>query len=188
MGVLTDIVVAQESEAERIAGSDVPAGEWPGVAGKGMTFVEWAVVWAAAVGDSSRAVGYVEILGDGLLSQQSDDGPWVFKLPEGLVDVLAGLDSEAVQPLARALMETEEFGPPEAMILGLRSAQERARRLRGVPLVSGWAAGQAKKGELRLQEELAARAGGLAEHLRQVSALARTAKDKGKQLLLRVCL
>jgi hypothetical protein len=113
MGVLSELVVADESDAEAIAASDNPTRDWDGISWKTIDAIKLSTLWAI-LGDSS--LGVEEVMGRARqfprLSRRTEDGPWVMGVPCRLIDLLAGLDGEdeaRLVQVAEAWAVTEEF-------------------------------------------------------------------------------
>lgn len=195
MGILTDIAVADDGDAvqicDRVGG---PAGAWPTVQWKFITTLELSELWALVGGCGGNADACMDHMESLLLHQRSDAGPWTYRLPDGLVDALSGLDAEGAGDLAVRWAATDAFYWIEGEWWRKRaeSARNLARRLRGIPLFERWARKRARRARFRIEEELARHrtqtAGYLQEYLKEVSQLARMARHEGKQLLLWVCL
>jgi hypothetical protein len=107
MGVLTDIVIANESEAKAIATSSVPSREWPGIDAKGIDQVKLGTLWALLTGQDFKVESVVNEFVT--LHEVSEDGPWVFRVPPQIVKLLADLDDERANTTALAWAATDEF-------------------------------------------------------------------------------
>jgi hypothetical protein len=106
MGVLTDLVVADESEAPAVGGSSVPWHTWLGIDAKGIDHVKLAKLMSILLGlpyQNSFAAEFAQ------LHEQSEDGPWVFKVPTRLVAALATLDEHRVTQVAIEWSKIQEF-------------------------------------------------------------------------------
>ncbi len=106
MGVLTDILIVDEGEAEKVAAASAPTGRWKGMAAKGLDQVKLAKLWALLEDRSPADEPDEEFT---LLAQQSDEGPWVFRIPPALTELLARLDDGRVRSKARDWAAIEEF-------------------------------------------------------------------------------
>ncbi len=105
MGVLSDLVVAPEGEAERILQSAVPSKEFGGIDIKGIDTVKFTVLHSILTGRTFEELSpaYEPV------AMESDDGPWVFRIPTDLVSRLAGLSVDEIHKLAKQWAGTEEF-------------------------------------------------------------------------------
>lgn len=105
MGVLSDLVVANEGDAEAIANSSVPSKEFNGIDVKGIDSIKLNTLHSILTGRSYEELipSYEPVL------MLSDDGPWVFALPHELTASLAALNSQELQAAAKKWAQTEEF-------------------------------------------------------------------------------
>lgn len=106
MGVLTDIVVADATEAANVAADSQHIQTWPGVDAKGVDSVKLAILWAMLANNPSKANAGTDFE---TLHETSDEGPWVFRVPEELVQLLAALDDAGVASTGAAWAKAEEF-------------------------------------------------------------------------------
>ncbi len=109
MGLLTDFVIASPSEAAAICAAEGEHAErWPCVQLKRVDTVKLSTL-AAELG-----VGQVAAALEGddqLVFSRSEEGPWVFHLPESLTAALAALPPEEVAGVA------ERWGKHEELVL-----------------------------------------------------------------------
>lgn len=128
MGVLSDLVVAPAEDAERVAHASVPSREFGGIDIKGVDTVKFGTLHSLVTG---RTFDEVLPLYDPV-AEVSEDGPWVFRIPEELVLRLAALSDEERRTVAVKWAATEEFalsGWEEAAVSdGLVAICELARR------------------------------------------------------------
>lgn len=115
MGVLTDLVLADESEAEAICKSMGPLQSWPGIDAKGIDHIKLGMLLSILTGEPYRDSFIDECV---LLAEEPEDGPWVYRVPEQLVGLLADLDGDRLTQTATAWSKIEEFvldgwSPPE---------------------------------------------------------------------------
>ena len=106
MGVLTELVVADESEAPAVGGSSVPSHTWPGIDAKGIDQVKLAKLMSILLSQPYQNSFVAEFT---QLHEQSEDGPWVFKLPPRLVTALAALDEHWLMQVAMEWSQIQEF-------------------------------------------------------------------------------
>jgi hypothetical protein len=111
MGVQSELVIADRSEAEAVAVSDEPSRSWNGFAFGGLDHVQLIPLWAliesgSADNDLDARIDAVPVIPD------SDKGPWVAILPDKMVTALsriAALDEDEFQSLLGKWSSTEEF-------------------------------------------------------------------------------
>lgn len=106
MGVLTDLVVADESEAEAMAGSGSPLERWPGIDAKGIDHVKLGMLLSIMAGEPYRD----SLVGEfAQLAEASEDGPWVFQVPPRLVSSLSKIEDHELGRLSEQWSAVEEF-------------------------------------------------------------------------------
>lgn len=135
MGVLTDVVIADEGEAEAVATERVPAKRWRGIDAKGIDQVKLATLWARLAQRGLDVESIVKLATDfATLFEVSEEGPWVFRIPGRLVELLADLDDQHAATTAVAWASTEEFvldrwdsGAVRSILDELRSLAREAR-------------------------------------------------------------
>jgi hypothetical protein len=106
MGNLTDFVIANDNEGSAIGESDHPAAQWPTLETKGVDTIKLATLVSAITGQGDVAAitrSFTFAGGD------EEIGPWVFKLPPEVVDVIAKLPAGNVQDVAAKWAATEEM-------------------------------------------------------------------------------
>lgn len=105
MGILTDLLIADEDDATQIANSQYPLGEFTGIDLKGIDSVKLTMLHSILSGVSWEDLQsqYIPI------AEGSDDGPWVFLLPKDLIDNLTKLDQSGVIQIGSQWGKTEEF-------------------------------------------------------------------------------
>jgi hypothetical protein len=105
MGVLSDVVVADESQASAVASMMVPSQELPGADLKGIDTEKLAALEALLT-----ARTYDEVCSEyDPVAQESGDGPWVSLIGQSLVSELAVADDDRLAKLAQAWAATEAF-------------------------------------------------------------------------------
>jgi hypothetical protein len=130
-GVLTELVIADEGEARRVAEDAAPSRRWPGVDAKGLDQVKLSTLWSLL---SGRPFCDELLLEFAPLDEVSEDGPWVFRVPPPLVGLLAALEVDRAGAVAEAWATSEEleldgWEPAEvrAMLDGLRGVARAAQ-------------------------------------------------------------
>jgi len=111
MGVLSDIIVADRGEAAAInAAGGAHLGQWACLESKGIDTVKLGTLWQILNHRSADDVNAVAtFMADGVLDQRSEEGPWVYLVPEQLRSALASLDPPAQESAAAQWAATEEF-------------------------------------------------------------------------------
>ncbi len=104
--VISDLVIADEREARAVAGEAVPRRRWTGIDAEGVDQVKLATLWALLAGREFRDELVSEFVP---LHEVSDDGPWVFRFPAPLVQLLAELEDDRASRLGSAWAGTEEL-------------------------------------------------------------------------------
>jgi len=105
MGVLTDIVVADRLDAQRVCNAANPSQEFSGLDAKGIDPVKLGTLYGILTGtefDPSFVSG--EPLASG-----GDEGPWIIEVPSELVQRLAKLDAKELADAAAKWAKTAEF-------------------------------------------------------------------------------
>ncbi|MHB9118013.1 MAG: hypothetical protein ACYC2R_07040 [Burkholderiales bacterium] len=99
------IVTGDLSETEAICQSPNPLENWRGIESKGMGPVKIATLQSLLTGQTfdEAFCEYDHAI------EASDEGPWVIRLPDLLVERLAELDEYALECVAEELVATEEF-------------------------------------------------------------------------------
>lgn len=105
MGVLTDIVMADPNDAQRVLDSDVPSREF-GIDVKGIDPVKLGTLYAVLTG-TKYDPGFI---GEPVAAS-GDMGPWVMVVPGDLVKRLADLHSDRLVAIGAEWAKTEEFQP-----------------------------------------------------------------------------
>ena len=93
MGVLSDLVLASESDVERIGESRVPSQDFPGIDVKGIDTIKLGTLHSFLTGKDfdSLLPEYDPVL------SVSEEGPWVFRVPGELAAALANLPDAEFQ-------------------------------------------------------------------------------------------
>jgi hypothetical protein len=107
MGVLTDFVVADRGDAQRVCDAACPSEEFSGLDTKGIDPVKLGTLHAVLT-DTEFNSSFIS--GDPLATG-GDEGPWVMEVPPNLVQRLAKLDTKGVAAAAAKWAKTEEFSP-----------------------------------------------------------------------------
>lgn len=111
MGVLADIIVANRDEAAAInaAGGD-HLRQWDCLESKGIDTIKLGTLSQILANRSPDDVDtVVKFMTGDLLDQSSDDGPWIYLVPDSLRDALAALDEDTEESVASKWARTEEF-------------------------------------------------------------------------------
>jgi hypothetical protein len=106
MGVLTDFVVAEASDAKRL-GDDRES--FDGIEAKGMDQVRMGTLYALLTKTEYDPSFLTS--DDSFAYTASDDGPWVQPIPADMVNRLARLSSAEMKQAGDAWFQTEGFDP-----------------------------------------------------------------------------
>jgi hypothetical protein len=105
MGILTQIVAAEEDEVESIGESLQPVDEWSGVTLREVSIAKLAALHCILTGD---------LLDDALIHCEpiyvsAAEGALVIRIAAEAAERLAGIDEDALDAIATELAATEEF-------------------------------------------------------------------------------
>lgn len=104
MGILTNIVAAEEDEYAAIGESLRPVDEWSGIERRGIDTAKIATLHCLLTGDEfEEAVGSYEPV------YVADEGAVVLRIADEVMERLATLDEEALELVAEELAATEEY-------------------------------------------------------------------------------
>ena len=104
MGILTNIVAAEEDEYAAIGESLRPVDEWSGIERRGIDTAKIATLHCLLTGDE-----FEEALGGYEPVYVGDEGALVLRVADEVMDRLATLDEEALELVAAELAATEEY-------------------------------------------------------------------------------
>jgi hypothetical protein len=105
MGLLVNIVAADEEEIEAVGLSQHPVDEWSGIEAREIDTAKLAMLHCLLTGDNFEdALSAYEpvFVGD-------EEGALVLRLPDVVADKLAGFEEEALEQVGEELAATEEF-------------------------------------------------------------------------------
>ncbi len=104
MGILTNIVAAEEDEYAAIGESLRPVDEWSGIERRGIDTAKIATLHCLLTGDEfEEAIGAYEPVYVG------DEGAVVLRIADAAMERLAALDEDALELVAEELAATEEY-------------------------------------------------------------------------------
>lgn len=110
MAIYTDVIVADPSEAEAIlAAGGQHSKRWDCLQAKSVDPVKLGTLSAILKNESPDEIGLALFMQDALLVQTSDDGPWIYRIPNELVTALTLLDADAIEQIAEHWAQTEEL-------------------------------------------------------------------------------
>ncbi|HEX8987248.1 MAG TPA: hypothetical protein VF816_04760 [Rhodocyclaceae bacterium] len=106
MRLVTNIVAAEEDEAEAVAMSDRPVDEWTGLEARDLDSAKLATLHCLLSDDDfEEALASYEPMFDTF----DEDGALVVRIPETVAERLAVLEEEALEQVGEELAATEEF-------------------------------------------------------------------------------
>jgi len=105
MGILVNIVSADEEDAEAIGESNHPVDEWNGIEARDIDKAKFITLHCLLTGDGieDAVYGYEPVYYTG------EDGPVVLRVPDELTEKLAALEEESLEVVGDELIATEEF-------------------------------------------------------------------------------
>jgi hypothetical protein len=111
MGILTDVIIANPDEANAInAAGGGHARQWECLESKRVDTIRFWTLQQIVAGEPLSDVNAAgSFMSGDLITQRSDDGPWVFQIPVGLQSAIAALPQTAEASVAKAWAATEEF-------------------------------------------------------------------------------
>jgi hypothetical protein len=104
LGILTNIVAAEEDEYAAIGESLRPVDEWSGIERRGIDTAKIATLHCLLTGDE-----FEEALGGYEPVYAGDEGALVLRVADEVMERLATLDEEALELVAAELAATEEY-------------------------------------------------------------------------------
>jgi hypothetical protein len=104
LGILTNIVAAEEDEYAAIGESLRPVDEWSGIERRGIDTAKIATLHCLLTGDE-----FEEALGGYEPVYSGDEGALVLRVADEVMERLATLDEEALELVAAELAATEEY-------------------------------------------------------------------------------
>jgi hypothetical protein len=107
MGLLTDLIIASESDAQKICEAQgAHSKSWPTLALKGVDPVKLATLWKIV----SPGAEEEALEGDAFMIYSADsEGPWVFRMPDDLIWRLASLSTGQIREAAAIWARSEEI-------------------------------------------------------------------------------
>lgn len=104
MGILTNIVAAEEDEISAIGESLRPVDEWSGLERRGIDTAKIATLHCLLTGDEfEEAIGAYEPV------YVADEGAVVLRIADQVMERLATMDEDALELVAEELAATEEY-------------------------------------------------------------------------------
>jgi len=104
LGILTNIVAAEEDEIAAIGESLRPVDEWSGIERRGIDTAKIATLHCLLTGDEfEEAIGAYEP------AYVADEGAVVLRIADQVMERLATLDEDALELVAEELAATEEY-------------------------------------------------------------------------------
>jgi hypothetical protein len=126
MGLITDFVVASDSEAKAIGQSERPADKWPTFEARRVETIKLAYLYCVATGSrySDEIAGSFSFVGG-----DQEEGPWVFQFPTSVLQIIAGIEDTKVSSIAEKWILTEEFQRDKWTVEGAADFIEQLRNL-----------------------------------------------------------
>lgn len=111
MGVLSDIIIARADDASSInAAGGGHEQQWVTLASKGIDTIKLGTLSQILAGRPVDDVNTVaSFMLDAVVDEASEDGPWVYRVPDDLTAKVAALDDATADRVAREWAATEEF-------------------------------------------------------------------------------
>jgi hypothetical protein len=107
---LTDLLIANDSEAPLIGDSEFPLDQFSGIAAKGIDSVNLTKLFHIAKRIDPTDESFIDFVKQfEYLYERTEDGPWVIKAPQQLVSLLASLEDAEKSRVALAWASTQEF-------------------------------------------------------------------------------
>jgi len=105
MGILTNLIAAEEDEIEAVGESQQPIDEWSGIELRDIDTAKIATLHSLLTGDPFDAVvAYYEPV-----YVSADEGVLVLRVADEVIERLAALEEDALDAVAIELIATEEF-------------------------------------------------------------------------------
>lgn len=104
MGILVNIVSADEEDVEAIGESQHPVDEWSGIEARDINKAKFIILHCLLTGDGieDAVYAYEPVY-------TVDDGPIVLRIPDELTEKLASLDEDTLEIVGEELAATEDF-------------------------------------------------------------------------------
>lgn len=105
MGILVNIVCADEDEVEDIGESQHPVVEWSGIEARDINTAKFVTLHCLLTGDGleDAVYAYEPVYTSG------EEGPVVLRVPDEVMQKLASLEEEAIEMVGEELAASEEF-------------------------------------------------------------------------------
>jgi hypothetical protein len=111
MGILSDIILADRSEAPAInAAGGQHLKRWECLESKGIDTIKLGNLFQILMSRSLDDVDAVaNFMMDSVLDERSKNGPWIYLVPDELTAAVAALNDDAIESVAAKWADTEEF-------------------------------------------------------------------------------
>ena len=127
--MLSDFFVADDSDAAAVAKAMPPAKKWAALFARDLDEVKLKQLWPAVRGGLRKPLPAMR-----LLHSASDGGPWVYAVPDPLIERVASLDDDALERAAATWATAEEFAldgwavaDVREVLVDLRTVCQRSR-------------------------------------------------------------
>ena len=105
MSILANIVAAEEEEVEAVGLSQHPVDEWSGIEARDIDTAKIATLHCLLTGE-----GFADVVSAyEPVYMAGDEGAIVVRIPDEVVEILAGFDEEALERVGEELAAAEEF-------------------------------------------------------------------------------
>jgi hypothetical protein len=130
MGLLTDFVVADLADAQRVGESVSPGHTFGGIAVIGIDGVRLGALYTVLSGTPYTTEFVANFMGDqSFVYAASEDGPWVQLVPHDLTRRIAALDGTELPRVAARWAQTEDVaGSPQVLAEFLEDLAGLARQ------------------------------------------------------------
>ena len=129
MSLLSEFFFATPADVQAVDICESPAGRFPGLRAARTDVVK--LVQLQCLVDGSRFEDHVRSLDSLFVRSQSDDGPWVVRVPDSLAEFLATAEADKVRMVGTQWAQTEEWrrdgGTPDNIVPFLGQMCQLAR-------------------------------------------------------------
>lgn len=117
MGILVNVISADEDDLDAIAESEHPVDAWSGIAARDIDRLKFISLHCLLTGESLEEAEFsyepVYVAGG--------DGPIIFRIPDELTQKLAGLEEPALEAVGEELAASQDFDSSEVTVEDVQS-------------------------------------------------------------------